>query len=260
MYDEDEPDALIYRKKTCPCCRTIVSSRPIPLFVVKSLTSVLEKAKAQPGIPRRPSPPPTEGDPWAGIFADLETFSEFWPMNEDDDDDFDEDEDFDEDYEDDDDWSYDGYGTDEDEEPYHGPYVRPRWEPPSVHVTEDEYPPHDIDEDDLRMLRRGATLQMIDMFEMTYTHEHGLCASVDNVNAIFLGWNIYLHPEDETGEDLIDWLTADMQRRPERWDVVEERNGGWTAWRLVPEGNVQEDYETSDSETWAADLAEDEEF
>ena len=113
-------------------------------------------------------------------FADLETFSEFWPMNEDDDDDFDEDEDFDEDYEDDDDWSYDGYGTDEDEEPYHGPYVRPRWEPPSVHVTEDEYPPHDIDEDDLRMLRRGATLQMIDMFEMTYTHEHGLCASVDN--------------------------------------------------------------------------------
>lgn len=36
-----------------------------------------------------------------------------------------------------------------------------------------------MDEDDLRMLRRGTALQMIDMFEMSYTHEHRLCASVD---------------------------------------------------------------------------------
>ena len=258
MYDEDEPDALIHRKKTCPCCRTVVSSRPIPLFVVKSLTSALEKAKAQPGAPRRPTPPPEEGDPWAGIFADPDSIGDFWPMNEDDDDD--DDDDFDEEYdEDDDDWSYDGYGTGEDEEPYHGPYVRPRWEPPTVHATADDYPFHRVDEDDLRMLRRGATLQMIDMFSMSYTHEHGLCAYVDDANAIFLGWNIYLHPEDETGEGYIDWLTADMQRRPERWDVREERHGGWTAWKLVPDGEEQ-DYETSDSETWAADLAEDEEF
>ena len=260
MYDEDEPDTLIYRKKTCPCCRAVVSSRPIPLFVVKSLTSALEKAKAQPGAPRRTTPPPEEGDPWAGIFADADSFGEFWPMDEDDDED--EDDDFDEEYdddEDDDDWSYDGYGTGEDEEPYHGPYVRPQWEPPTVHATADDFPFHHVDEDDLRMLRRGATLQMIDIFEMSYTHEHGLCASVGNGNAVFLGWNVFLHPEDGTGEVFIDWVTADVQRRPERWDVREERNGGWTAWKLVPEGDEQ-DYETSDSETWAADLVEDEEF
>ena len=70
MYDEDEPDTLIYRKKTCPCCRAVVSSRPIPLFVVKSLTSALEKAKAQPGAPQRTTLPPDESNPWAGIFAD----------------------------------------------------------------------------------------------------------------------------------------------------------------------------------------------
>lgn len=258
MYDEDEPDALRYRKKRCPCCRTAVTSRPIPLFVVKSLTSALEKAKAQPGVPRRITPPPEEGDPWEGIFADPDSFNDFMPMDEDDEDDDDED-DFDDDYEDDDDWSYDGYGTGEDEEPSHGPYVQPRWEPPNVHVTVDDYPFHSVDDDDLRMLRRGATLQMIDMFSMTYTHEHGLYASVDGLNAVFLGWNIFLHPEDETGEGFIDWVTADMQRRSERWVIREDSDGSWTAWKLVPEGEEQ-DYDTSDSETWAADVAEDEEF
>ena len=75
--------------------------------------------------------------------------------------------------------SSDGYGTGKDEEPYHELYVRPRWEPPTVHAMADDYL-HHMDEDDLCMLRRGAALQMIDMFEMSYTHEHGLWASVDN--------------------------------------------------------------------------------
>ncbi|KAH9840036.1 uncharacterized protein C8Q71DRAFT_474535 [Rhodofomes roseus] len=255
MIDEDEPDALLYRKKTCPCCRTVVTSRPIPLFLVKSLTSALEKAKAQPGVPRRPTPPPDD-DPWEGIFADPDDPDNFWPMDEDDDED-----DFDDEYDDDDDdWPFDGYGTADDDEHYDGPYERPRWEPPSVNATLDDYPFDDVNDNDLRMLRRGATLQMIDMFRMSYTHQHGLCARVDDHNTVYLGWNIRLHDDDESGEGYIDWITSDMQFHPERWDVREERNGSWTAWQLAPEGEGDQDYETTDSEAWSADLADDEDF
>lgn len=258
MYDEDEPDALIYRKKTCPCCRTAVTNRPIPLFLVKSLTSALEKAKAQPGAPRRSTPPPDD-DPWEGIFADPESQDDYWAMDEDDDD---EDEDFDdEEYdEDDDNWSFDGYGTADDLEHYDGPYERPRWAPPVMYASADDYPFDGIDAHDLRMLRRGATLQMIDTFRMSYTHEHGLCARVDDHSTVYLGWNISLHPADDSGEGYIDYVTSDMHQRPERWEVREERNGGWTAWMLVPEGESDNDYETTDSEMWAADLEEDEDF
>ncbi|KZT70807.1 hypothetical protein DAEQUDRAFT_167136 [Daedalea quercina L-15889] len=259
MFDEDEPDALIYRRKTCPCCRTVVTSRPIPLFVVKSLTSVLEKAKAHPCAPRLPTPPPDD-DPWEGIFSDPESQVDFRLMDEDEDEDENDSEDEDEDDEDDDyDAEYDDWSYDDEDEDYHGSYVRQRWEPPTVHATLEDYPFHDVDEHDLRMLRRGATLQMIDTFEMSYTHEDGLCARVDGDNVVYLGWNIYLHPQDESGEAFIDWIMSDMHRRPRRWEADEERNGPWTAWRLVPERDEQ-DYETTDSETWAADLAEDEDF
>ena len=37
----DEPLPLILRKKTCPFCRATIRSRPLPLFILKSLLSVL---------------------------------------------------------------------------------------------------------------------------------------------------------------------------------------------------------------------------
>jgi len=259
MYDDDPTVSLLYRKKTCPCCRTIVRSRPIPLFLVKSLTASLEKAKAPPGT-RRVTPPPDDDDPWAGIFIHpfLHDAEDAWAAYDDgDDEDGDEDEDYDED---EDDWSVDGYGTADDEERYEGPYVHPRWQPPSVNVFPEDYAFIDeLDASDLSMLRRGATLQMIDLFSMNYTHDEGLSAVVDGENTVYLGWNIYVHPEDESGEDFMDWITTDMYQRPERWDVTEAMDGTWTAYKLVPEEDDDgEDYETSDSEFWAAELANEE--
>ncbi|KAF9820837.1 hypothetical protein IEO21_01064 [Rhodonia placenta] len=243
MHD-DFPDDVLYRKKTCPCCRTAVRSRPIPIFLVKSLASAIEKAKASPSAPPRATPPP-EDDPWAGIFLEHDS-EEDWSGEESDDD-----------YDDDDGWSFYGYGTPDDEESYEGPYAHPQWAPPTVNVSPADFPFLDsLDGDDLAMLRRGATLQMIDLFSMRYTHESGLQAVVDNANVIFLGWNIELHEGDEMGEQFMEWITGDIFERPERWEIMEDMNGSWTAWRLVPQDEVEE-YDTSDSEAWAADMDED---
>ncbi|KAH9888790.1 hypothetical protein C8Q73DRAFT_654623 [Cubamyces lactineus] len=258
MLDDEYSDALLYRKKTCPCCRTIVRSRPIPLYLVKSLASVLDKAKAPSGSVR-PSPPPDDGDPWAGIFRDPTDYEDYWSTDEDDDEE-DEDEDADDDdgYDEDEDdyWSFDGYGTGEDEERYDGPYVSPRWAPPSVHVSPEEYPYLDPDSEDFKMLRRGATLQMIELFQMSYSHYHGLSAIVEDGNVVFLGWNIELHPDDETGEEYIDWILADMFERPERWRMIHDPHrlaGTWTAHKLVPQYEVEDEYDNTDSEMWTAE-------
>lgn len=52
---------LEYEMKHCPCCRTPVNARPIPLFVLRgileSLTPQAEDA-------------PVDADPWHGIFPD----------------------------------------------------------------------------------------------------------------------------------------------------------------------------------------------
>ena len=53
---EADPLALIYRTKTCSCCRTVISSRPTQIFMIKAMVSALEKAK--PSSSRRNSPPP----------------------------------------------------------------------------------------------------------------------------------------------------------------------------------------------------------
>ncbi|TFK88432.1 hypothetical protein K466DRAFT_662322 [Polyporus arcularius HHB13444] len=254
MDDDDYPNALLYRKKTCPCCRTTVHNRPIPLYVVKSLASAVDKSKVPAGA-LRPSPPPDDEDPWAGIFRDDKDFAEYWSTDEDDEDD-DEDGEM---YDDEDDyWSFDGYGTAEDDEPYNGPYVNPRWAPPTIHVDRDDYDFLDEDAEEFSMLRRGATLAMIGLFNMTYDHDTGICAVVDGENLVYLGWNVELHPDDETGEEYMDWILADMYDRPERWRVINDDDAGtWTAWRLVPEDENQE-HDQTDSEVWAEDMEADE--
>ncbi|KAI0369183.1 hypothetical protein BV20DRAFT_968377 [Pilatotrama ljubarskyi] len=264
MLDDEYPDALLYRKKTCPCCRTIVRNRPIPLYLVKSLASAVDKARAPNGV-ARPSPPPDDEDPWAGIFRDPTDYENYWSTDEDDDDDEEEDDEDDaedgEEYDDDDDyWSFDGYGTGEDDERYDGPYVTARWAPPGAHVSADEYPYLDADSEEFKMLRRGATLQMIELFQMNYSHDLGLTAVVEDDNVVYLGWNIELHPDDETGEEYMDWILADMYDRPERWRMIHDAlDGTWVAHRLVPQYEVEE-YDNTDSEMWTAESDEDEDM
>lgn len=262
MFDDSNPDPLLYRKKICPVCRTVVRARPIPLFVLKNIADLLEKAK---GSNHQISPVPEidSVDPWAGIFFELASEpSDSEEDDSDDDDDEDEDED-DEDEEegdyDDDQWSDEGYGTPDDGEPYEGPYVRPHWSPPTVNVSPDDFPTfvRHLSPTDLSMLSRGATLQMIMLFRMSYSHQDGLRAIVDGSNVVYLGWNVELVPEDENGEEFMEWVTKDMHERPERWEKEEAPDGTWTARKLVPaeDDEDEEEYYTSDSDVWAADLA-----
>lgn len=251
MDDEGMPESLLYRKKTCPVCRTTVLTRPLPLFLVKSISVALEKVKGP--VPRAPSPTPeTDADPWAGIFFERSKGFDDTDEDDDSDDDDDEDEDI---YEDP--WSDDGdgYGTAEEGDNYEGPYVRPQWSPPSVYVSADDIAefvtePTNIE---LAMLRRGVTVQMMQLFHMSYSHEHGLTALIDGDNVVHLGWNIELLPGDESGEDFMEWVTSDIHERPERWDREDEWNGRWRAWKLIAADEVDE-YATSDSEAWVADM------
>jgi len=102
------------------------------------------------------------------------------------------------------------------------------------------------------MLRRGVSVEMMDVFSMSYDHDEGLKAIVDGGNTVYLGWNIALHPDDVTGEEYMDWVMSDVFARPERWEVVDDEIGYWTAWKLVPSIDDME-YESSDSEVWAGD-------
>lgn len=249
MYDDTDPLALIYRTKTCPCCRAAVRSRPTQLFIIKSIASALDKAK--PSGPRRGSPP-LDSDPWAGIFLPDPSDSASTDEGEG--------EETDEDEEDGYGWVYgeDGYGTDSDEEAYQGIYVPARWQPPSIHVETTDFLFDDLTEEDFKMLRRGGTVQMIELFHMTYSHQEGLSIVLDDGNRIYIGWNIRLHPSDYTGEEYVDHIVNDVFERSERWNVDERADGSWTARRLVRElGEVT--FDTTDSEEWEAYVDDDDE-
>ncbi|TCD71772.1 hypothetical protein EIP91_003115 [Steccherinum ochraceum] len=252
MDDDDMPDSLVYRKKTCPVCRTVVHSRPIPLFVVKSIASSLEKHKAgsSGAVARRASPPP-EADPWAGIFLDPSAEEDL----EDEDGDVDEEEDGYDEWESSDGEGYgDGYGTgyddSEEDDDYQGAWVHPHWEPPSGEVSPQDYAYlGDVEGEELSMIRRGCSLQMINLFQMRYHHDSGLQALVDGNNIVYLGWNVHLLDHDVSGEEYMDWVTRDIHERPERWDRDDSDDGSWSAWKLIREDEDQE-YDTTDSEVW----------
>jgi hypothetical protein len=250
MYDDDDPDYLMYRLKSCPCCRANVRDRPVPVFIIKAIAVVLIKGKeakaGSSGV--RASPLPQDGDPWLGLFPPVEE-NEF---GEDDDEDGNEDSEDDEDDDDDEDdyseWLTEvfAYGSGSEEEPYDGPYVSPQWEPPSVDIDVADLTFEDLDDDDVNVLRRGATIDMLDLYQMSYSHTEGLVAHTHG-DRLYLGWNIRLSADDETGEEFIDYLSSDIIDRPERWGVTVGDDGGRLCHRLVPEDEVLE-YETTDSD------------
>ncbi|KAH9172210.1 hypothetical protein EDB89DRAFT_1966623 [Lactarius sanguifluus] len=204
----DEPLPLILRKKTCPFCRTVIRSRPLPLFVLKSLLSIL--ATAQPKNATdvlRPSPPPDLEDPWAEIFPQLqcdsesgaeddEDYSDGWPLDVMYDD------------EDEDEEVLQGYDNTSDDE-YEGEWVMPGWEPPAHRAATplDPEPATDM------LLRRGATYGMIETYDVQYSHEEGLSALIDDT-CLYLGWNIEIAEEDEDGERFVAWCLGDYGNSP----------------------------------------------
>ncbi|THH12436.1 hypothetical protein EW146_g7699 [Bondarzewia mesenterica] len=229
--------SVIFRKKTCPCCRATVVSRPLPLFLIKSMVSSINRTK-EPASAHQPSPPPDVDDPWVGLFPP--------PRDEDSEDsnleyeyESDEEEEFSDDYEGLDVDEYDEYADTSDDE-YVGPYIRPSWEPP--HHEDDVVVDEDFEDIEIfRILRRGVTLDMIDYFNMEYLHDKGLVALSGGLT-IHLGWNIDLNDDDVTGEKFMDWLMEDMDGRPDRWEIHDR-----IAIRLVRRDRIV-DYETSDSD------------
>ena len=84
--------SLLSRPKSCPCCRAPVNRRPVPAFLVKSVTGVLANAKdGSSRIPTTSLPP--EGDPWEGLFRNSDDDRETSEDDDDDENDDDDDED-----------------------------------------------------------------------------------------------------------------------------------------------------------------------
>ncbi|KAF8449328.1 hypothetical protein L210DRAFT_3440207 [Boletus edulis BED1] len=250
MYDDSDPDYLLRRRKTCPCCRTNVRHRPIPVFMIKAIVAGIAKVKgSQNGALLGRDPASNDSDPWEGLFPDDdEEIDDFGATDEEDEDDED---DIDEEDEEDSSW-YDevfSYGTGSEDETYRGAYAYPQWEPPGVVIDEDDYLFDQLDESDLNCLRRGATLAMIHEYDVEYKHNEGLIARDEAYNRIYLGWNIRLSADDENGELYMQYIADDMIARAERWSIIEDDDGGFEAHLLVPEDGVLE-YQDTDSDNY----------
>ncbi|KAG6907140.1 hypothetical protein DXG01_010359 [Tephrocybe rancida] len=309
----DDPNYILTRSKSCPCCRAVVKRRPIPAFLVKSIAGALSKHKAaaEAGHSARVrSPSPTSDDPWKGLFyssdddagdgfessdedevyedaigwamqglqmgfrgemghpllrafqedIDSESGSEFEVEEvlgvEEDDADIDRD-------------SVNSYGSEEEE--FETVYVPARWEPPSVVVDPEMYVFRNqgVAASILRMLRRGCTVDMIRLFEITYSHDRGLVAHLASLdedfaelshivvarnNRVYLGWNVHPEGEDYTGELYMRRVLTDMTENPQQWLWTERAHfpGAYDVKLMVRVEDV-EHYDTSDTEDWLAD-------
>jgi hypothetical protein len=242
----DEPLPLVLRRKSCPFCRAAIQSRPLPLFILKSLLSVLAKGNSggATGSPR-PSPPPDLEDPWAEIFPPLRSDSgsdvededpylsevdDYWGVMYDDDDDDDGDEDVEGLQE------YDDTSNDE----YEGEWVAPIWEPP-IHRAPT---PLDPESGTDVLLRRGATYGMIGSYHIEYRHREGLTVYLNGM-CLLLGWNIELADEDEDGERFIAWCLDDIEVHPYRWSFEDPGRV-----RRLVRRDAWEEYSSTDSENW----------
>jgi hypothetical protein len=241
--DEDDPEYLLYRRKTCPCCRAVIRTRPIPVFIVKTIATALAKSNGQKRGAAQATPSPTDEDPWDGLFLPYE--EEFFDEGDES-----ENEEFN-DEEDGSDWEMNAwYGSDSEDERYYGEYVHPIWEPPitapSMIAVPNQSPTV------TKLLRRGATLDMVNLYHMNYSHTEGMSATINDIHGnrgvVYLGWGLDLNPEDFNGKEFMDWILGDIDERPERWSVSHSAEG-WTARKLVP-SNTLDEYDTTESEAW----------
>ncbi|KAG7086545.1 hypothetical protein E1B28_002495 [Marasmius oreades] len=206
--DAEDPEYLLSRQKTCPCCRAIITRRPAPVFLIKSAVEAIKKYKAftdSSNAQRSESPLIGDEDPWAGFFPeegvrnddeDEEYFVRHYYL-----DDLYVDSDSDglesimmdadsasesggEDEEIHQPDEEDGYQEEEeasDAESLEDPlFVKPPWEPPLDLYGREELV--DLDEERSSMLQRGCTLWLIQTCHMEYTHNDGFVAYLYALN------------------------------------------------------------------------------
>lgn len=119
---------------------------------------------------------------------------------------------------------------------YRQQYVRPPYAPPiySRGTVLNEYP--NAYGENLELLQRGATLLMIDRYDMRFDRQHGISLRLPGGNKMYVGWNItrpHIHSLD--GSELVERLEYDLYDNQERWEVVHVGAAVFIAWRLVPE-------------------------
>ncbi|KAK0203080.1 hypothetical protein DFS33DRAFT_1344838 [Desarmillaria ectypa] len=269
--DIDDPEYIMHRQKSCPCCRAVIYDRPVPVFLVKSVTSTLIKAKG-PGHNAASPLSRTDGsssaisdDVWKGLFPDD-------ACEEEEQEEYDYDDDvvrwFTAPYDDSD--GYESYGSDEDEsmgeledDADTTLYVRPIWEPPTVYYRARSRHSSQF----TQMMRRGCTREMIHTYGMTYTHEDGLVAHIytldpdadiipyrtadrQNMIRLFLGWNVILEPRDR-GHGFMHQVLIDYREHPQRFST-HRLGGSLEIKKLVREDDMQamSGDDTTDSEYW----------
>lgn len=157
-------------------------------------------------------------------------------------------------------------------EEYENVYIPARWEPPSVVVDPEMYVFRNqvVEASILRILRRGCTVDMIRLFEITYSHDQGLVAHLPSLyddlswlshtdiglirsNRVFLGWNVYLDREDYTGELYMRCLLNDIRANPETWLWTESAySPAAFDVKLLVRIEEVDDYDTTDTEDWLA--------
>jgi len=278
------------RSKTCPSCRAVVKHRPVPVFMIKSIVTVLKKINLKSP---HASPPGdlhnndlhTEDNPWEGIFASSEEEDDESPLESDSDGDVwyrhtvfeavDEgnattdsemgNEEGEEGEEDDDENGDDG---DDDHSDW---YTHQLWAPPSVSITDYEAAVEN-DPDMLKLLQRGCSQGMLQSFDVSYSHRAGIIVALrsldrlyasdddnddedaddSNMHRVFLGWNIELQPDDMDGEEYMQQIIREIKDVPERWDVTIRVPFAMDARRLVSMDEAEE-FEDTDTEAWISD-------
>ncbi|KAF8972679.1 hypothetical protein BDZ97DRAFT_850495 [Flammula alnicola] len=218
--DPDEltdPHYILMRSKSCPSCRATVKSRPVPVFMVKAVSSALRKARpssAGPGQASASNRPTTTDadnqDPWKGIFlsseededgddSDLESESEdedqqvligwyrqrelrraLFPDAESTDSEAEDDDD--EDQDEDQDQGENASEDDDDVEQHL--HILPRWAPPRMTGTQYTAAEQETSET-LKLLQRGCSWEMLRNYDVAYRHNSGIILSLRSLNHLY---------------------------------------------------------------------------
>ncbi len=290
--DPEDPDDPIHREKTCPQCRTLVTARPVPIFLVKNIIHDLQTAGLlslnQAGEADGVSPP--EEDPWAEMFHS--------PCNCCGGEHATSDEEFDEESEEEgaldgtdeelDDEGWDSDFTDEQSShlfmqglsvreftavqqrlrDHNTEWVAPCWVPPIQHTPSSAVIGTEVVDMDLdlltllKLLRRGASKRMVEKYQMTYTRQSGITAFVNMTPTtrqwVNLGWVVLRHKDDEDGTAFMEAVRDEIEKFPIRYGYVTGPYGSRMLVRLQPNFEVP-NYGDQDSDIWMPDDEEDDE-